>query len=113
MIATSSETRRDETIALTELCRYQMSKLLQLYAVRQLASLRPPSDTGVIINYLSPGLCTTELSRHVGLQVRMMIATMRFFFARTAEMGSRTLLHAAVAGKETHGKYLSECEIRE
>jgi hypothetical protein len=38
---------------------------------------------------------------------------MRFFFARTAEMGSRTLLHAAVAGKETHGKYLSECEIRE
>jgi hypothetical protein len=43
----------------------------------------------------------------------MMIATMRFFFARTAEMGSRTLLYAAVAGKETHGKYLSECEIRE
>ena len=86
---------------------------MQLYAVRQLASLRPHSDTGVIINYLSPGLCTTELSRHVGFKVWMMVATMRFFFARTAEMGSRTLLHAVVAGKETHGKYLAQCEIRE
>lgn len=90
-----------------------MSKLLQFYVVRQLASLWPSSDTGVIINYLSPGLCRTELSRHVSFQMWMVIAIMRFFFARTAEMGSRILLYAAVAGKEAHGKYLSECEIRE
>jgi hypothetical protein len=42
-----------------------------------------------------------------------MIAVMRFLVGRTAEQGSRTLLHAAVAGKESHGTYVSECEIRE
>jgi hypothetical protein len=34
-------------------------------------------------------------------------------FGRTAEVGSRTELHAAVAGNESHGKYLAACEIRE
>jgi hypothetical protein len=32
---------------------------------------------------------------------------------RTAEEGSRTLLHGALGGQETHGKYLSECEVKE
>jgi NAD(P)-dependent dehydrogenase (short-subunit alcohol dehydrogenase family) len=32
---------------------------------------------------------------------------------RTAEMGSRTLLHGAFGGKETHNTFLSECEIKE
>ncbi|KAF5004846.1 hypothetical protein FDECE_8690 [Fusarium decemcellulare] len=32
---------------------------------------------------------------------------------RTAEQGSRTLLHAAFAGQESHGAYLSDCQIKE
>ena len=67
----------------------------------------------MIINYLNPGLCVTELSRNSPFAVWLMIAVMRFFLGRTAEEGSRTLLHAAVAGEGSHGKYLSECEIRE
>ena len=31
---------------------------------------------------------------------------------RTAEEGSRTLVHAAAAGEESHGKYLSECRVK-
>ena len=93
--------------------RYQTSKLIQLYAVRQLALMRPVSETGVIINYVNPGLCVTELTRHVSAPVRFMIGTMRRLLGRTAEEGSRTQLHAAVAGKESHGKYVSECQIRE
>jgi hypothetical protein len=42
-----------------------------------------------------------------------MLKVMIAFMGRTAEMGSRTLLHAAFAGKESHGKYVSACEIRE
>jgi hypothetical protein len=43
----------------------------------------------------------------------LIIAVMRLLVGRTAEQGSRTLIHAAVAGEESHGKFLSECEIKE
>ena len=33
--------------------------------------------------------------------------------ARKTEVGSRTLTHAGISGVETHGKYLSDCEITE
>ncbi len=36
---------------------------------------------------------------------------MKLLLARTTEAGSRTLVHAAGAGAETHGQYLSDCEI--
>lgn len=29
---------------------------------------------------------------------------------RTTEVGSRTLVHAGLAGTETHGQYLSDCK---
>ena len=32
-------------------------------------------------------------------------------FCRTTEVGSRTLVHAGVAGVETHGQYMSDCKI--
>jgi hypothetical protein len=32
-------------------------------------------------------------------------------FARTTEQGSRTLVHAASQGAETHGQYLSNCRV--
>ena len=31
----------------------------------------------------------------------------------TAEKGSRAYVHAIVAGKESHGKYLSECQVKQ
>jgi len=38
---------------------------------------------------------------------------MRALMGRTAEMGSRTLIYGLKAGQESHGKYLTECEVRE
>lgn len=32
---------------------------------------------------------------------------------RTTEMGSRTLVAAASAGEESHGKYMTDCLVRE
>lgn len=32
-------------------------------------------------------------------------------FARSTEQGSRTLVHAASAGAETHGQYMSNCKV--
>ena len=34
-------------------------------------------------------------------------------FARTTEVGGRTLVHSAAAGEESHGKYMTECKVRE
>lgn len=36
---------------------------------------------------------------------------MKLFLARTAEQGSRNLLHAALGGADTHGQYISDCGI--
>jgi hypothetical protein len=42
-----------------------------------------------------------------------MIGALRFVFARTAEEGSRTTVHGVVAGNDSHGQFLSGCEIKE
>lgn len=93
--------------------RYPTTKLLEIYAVRQLASLRPVSDTAVVINAVSPGLCYSELDRNGNIYLRMMLAVMRKFLARTSEQGSRNLLQAAFARSESHGAYCSECQVKE
>ncbi|KAI8662984.1 hypothetical protein NCS56_01103300 [Fusarium sp. Ph1] len=93
--------------------RYPLSKLLQIYATLHLASLFPLSETGVVINALNPGLCKTELNRNARGFLKYQILMLRLFLGRTPEQGSRTLLHAAVAGAESHGKYVSDCEIKE
>lgn len=93
--------------------RYPSTKLLEIYAVRQLASLLPVSRSGVVVNVVSPGFCYSELDRNVGTIPRMGIAVMRKLLARTAEEGSRNLLQAAFAGPESHGAYCSECQVKE
>jgi hypothetical protein len=35
------------------------------------------------------------------------------FMARTPEVGSRTILHGLVAGRASHGKLCSGCQIKE
>jgi hypothetical protein len=40
------------------------------------------------------------------------IDTMKRLLARTTEVGSRTLVHAALQGPDTHGAYLHDCKVR-
>jgi hypothetical protein len=91
--------------------RYHSTKLLQLYLFRELSTLLPYSKTGVVINYLSPGLCNTGLARHASWRTWLAVRSLNLLCGRTAEMGSRTLLHAAVARPESHGKFVADCEI--
>lgn len=89
--------------------RYQSSKLLVVLAVRQLAALMTQKDDDdvVVLNMLNPGLCHSALGRNVGWDLWLL----KLFLARSTEVGSRTLVHAAAAGRETHGKYLSDATI--
>ncbi|KAG4440825.1 hypothetical protein IFR05_003697 [Cadophora sp. M221] len=87
--------------------RYPTSKLLPIYIVREMAERKP--EYPVTINLVNPGLCESELAREGNLRVGIM----KFFLARTTEVGSRTLVNGAGAGRESHGIYLSECALGE
>ena len=92
-------------------CRYNVSKLLEVLYTRELAARTKESGKPqVIINYLNPGLCHSSLAREIEGWV---FYIMKALLARPTEHGSRTLVHAAEAGPETHGQYLSNCCITE
>ena len=85
--------------------RYSLSKLLEVLVVREVAA--GFGQKGIILNMLNPGLCHSALSKDGGLVLQII----KLFLARKTEVGSRTLLHAASAGPDSHGKYLSDTRI--
>lgn len=100
--------------------RYNMSKLLGILCVRELAAQVMASSSAVgeavrnnlvVINNVAPGWCQTGLFRNEkwgagqNLALRMV--------GRSSEHGARTLAHGATeAGGKSHGEYLSECQIK-
>ncbi|KAF2011826.1 short-chain dehydrogenase [Aaosphaeria arxii CBS 175.79] len=91
--------------------RYYVSKLLEVLIVRAIADRRPASQIPVTINCVNPGFCHSELTRNVSTPVYIASVILKALFARTTEQGSRTLVHAASQGPETHGQYMSDCQI--
>lgn len=94
-------------------CRYALTKLVEMYAVREFAAQFPVEKTGVIINQVAPGYCSTGLGRDTGTRTKIFMAVTRPVLARTAEEGSRTILHGIVADEDSHGKFLSGCKTKE
>ncbi|KAL2820355.1 hypothetical protein BJX63DRAFT_428186 [Aspergillus granulosus] len=92
---------------------YPLSKLMLTLISRELASLLPVEKGRVVINASCPGLCITELDRNISSGPREELRKLREEFGRTAEDGSRTLLAGAAMGRESHGHYLMNCEIRD
>jgi NAD(P)-dependent dehydrogenase (short-subunit alcohol dehydrogenase family) len=88
--------------------RYYLSKLLQVMFVRELSS-RLPTPTLVAVSAVNPGFCHSRLGREVDSNPFLKL------LARTTEMGSRTLVHAAIepGERERHGHYLSSCKVTE
>ncbi|KAJ5902568.1 Short-chain dehydrogenase/reductase SDR [Penicillium taxi] len=82
--------------------RYPLSKLLEVLLVQELAGRVKGSE--VIITMVNPGLCHSALAREAGIG----LAVMKFFMARTTEIGSRTLIAGISTGIEGHGAYMSD-----
>jgi NAD(P)-dependent dehydrogenase (short-subunit alcohol dehydrogenase family) len=82
--------------------RYPTSKLLEVLAVRQIAPKL--EGTGVIMNLINPGLCHSELAR----DGNMVFSVFKFIFARSTEVGSRTLIAATVTEPDSNGKYMTD-----
>lgn len=85
-----------------------MSKLLEVLYCRELADhMKKSEKPAVVLNFVNPGLCHSELGREAGLGLKIL----KMLLARTTEAGSRTLVAAADAGTESHGQYLSSCRV--
>lgn len=93
--------------------RYGLTKLIEIYAIRALSDMFPLEKANVVINMVSPGICSTGLARDGSLFIRAAQGLIRTIVARTAEQGSRTILHALLAEEDTHGKHLSGCKVKE
>jgi len=97
--------------------RYSTSKLLQLYAIREIAArTRVTPDSDVIINAMTPGMCYSELFRDdqswlktIGQRIMLLL------LARSTATGGATLVHAIAPDipLETHGAFLMDCKVAE
>lgn len=92
--------------------RYNTSKLLPVWAVRELGT-RMPANNGVIVNCVNPGFCRTTLFRHATFPLNYVVRLTLLCLGRSSEMGSRTLMAAAAAGRHSHGQYMDSCVVRD
>lgn len=82
--------------------RYPLSKLLVLFAVRELAARSNATGKGdVIINTPNPSFCKSNLA-HESADSRA-FKIFEKVLARSAEEGSLVLMHGLLAGPETNG----------
>jgi NAD(P)-dependent dehydrogenase (short-subunit alcohol dehydrogenase family) len=96
--------------------RYQTSKLLEVLFVRALAekmNTGPHASERVILNMVNPGLCHSSLMRNTKGIMGLIVQLLKLILARSTELGSRTLVTSAAGGSETHGKYMSDCEVKD
>lgn len=85
--------------------RYQLSKLLEVLLVQELAGRTRGSD--VIITMVNPGLCHSALGRDAGWG----LAILKAVLARSTEVGSRTLVAGISTGIEGHGSYMTDAAV--
>lgn len=93
--------------------RYGVTKLLEVLAVRELASVITLSEKPrVILNCVTPGACHSDFGRERSGWLQLAsFAVAKFLLARTTEVGSRTLVAGAEAGEESHGEYMADGKV--
>ncbi|KAH7201526.1 hypothetical protein DER44DRAFT_841829 [Fusarium oxysporum] len=88
--------------------RYYVSKLIVLYITREIAARLSASEkSSVIINAPNPSYCKSGLLRE------KQESTPPDFMARSTEMGSRALVAGVLAGQESNGQYINNCQVRD
>lgn len=96
--------------------RYQLTKLLNVFFVRELTK-RLPANSPVIVTAVNPGYCLSELRRQLPFVIRIFDRIMEALLARTTEEGSRQLVWAAIGGVgrefELRGGYVSKADLHE
>lgn len=91
---------------------YSTSKVLPHMFLYKLIDFVSAND--VIVNLVDPGLCKgTQLNREVPMILTPIVLAIKSVIARSLEHGASTYLDASIAkGKESHGCFLTNWEIR-
>jgi NAD(P)-dependent dehydrogenase (short-subunit alcohol dehydrogenase family) len=90
--------------------RYPLSKLLVIYAMRELVQQSSPSTRGqCIINTPNPSFCKSKLARESQDSFGFRMAEK--LLARSTEEGSRALINGLFAGPESNGQYITNCRV--
>jgi retinol dehydrogenase-12 len=100
--------------------RYPETKLLNVQFARGLTARLPPLAS-VVVNSVNPGFCYSDIGRNnKNAGSRAFMKVMHFLLARSTEVGSRTLVWAALAGlddptfnESLRGAYTENCKIGE
>jgi retinol dehydrogenase 12 len=97
--------------------RYGVSKLLVIYAARQIAELvaTPTGEPSVIVNYSCPGGCKSDLARewNQSLLKGTLLQLTQMTICKTTEEGSRTLVLASSLGAESHGRWIHNDKLEQ
>ncbi|KAI0015271.1 hypothetical protein F4780DRAFT_773666 [Xylariomycetidae sp. FL0641] len=97
--------------------QYNLSKLLQLYTTIKLCAIVDPANTTepypIVINSVDPCFCKTGLSGDLKGGPKVFFKVFETIAARTAEEGSRLVVQAAAAGRQTHGLYMRAGAVQE
>lgn len=89
---------------------------MEILFVRELVSRMDAQRTSpppVTITVVNPGMCKSDIDRNGNPFARAILWFIRLFLARTTEVGSRTLVHGANPGPESHGEFMSDGKIQE
>ena len=90
--------------------RYPLTKLLIVFAVRELADRSATQGiTGCVINTPNPSFCKSNLAAES--QDSQGYRIFERLMARSTEEGSRALVNGLLASPETNGQYLNNCHI--
>ncbi|KAL7948116.1 hypothetical protein V8C42DRAFT_343076 [Trichoderma barbatum] len=90
--------------------RYPLTKLLVLYAVRELAErTKSNNKSRFILNTPNPSYCKSDLTRETDSAGAKIFEKV---LARTTEEGSRTLVHGLLTDETSHGQYLTNCHVQ-
>ncbi|KAJ7069400.1 hypothetical protein C8F01DRAFT_1207113 [Mycena amicta] len=102
------------------LSRYSITKLLNVFFMRALATRLPASSSAsssIVVNAVHPGMCITEIFQSFSTIERFLIRLIQSIFAFTAEEGSRQLVFAAVGEADhperLHGEFIMGGEPQE
>lgn len=104
--------RLNDESSYDRLDRYNISKALEVLFVRELVS-RLNDDRSVVIDLVNPGLCRSALDRDSHPIVALLMAGFRYTIGRSTEVGSRTLVHGAIAGQSSHGEFMCDGHNRD
>jgi len=94
--------------------KYNVTKLFNVFFARSLAAHLQPGIS-LAANSVNPGFCLSTLRREAPWPFKIIEDAIAWIFARTTEVGSRTLVHAALWGSkdDVNGKFLSNSRVEE